>query len=493
MEPHLHNKIFDSTSCLSEEQLLKYGNNALSQKEKHKIEKHLLECGLCSDALEGFAIVPTSTEMNELRSSIQHITSCEKSVSTIQWKRFLLAASIIGIAFISFYFIFQKNKIARRKSLAENIHREQTLLLAPPMSDELSMGPKDENKVPSDKTLAEEAGIPKEEENTSTPRGGGVMNGIKNSFQTMVTDKLTDENNSATGKDFIPINAEIADTGISDNKALEKEYFVAGNSFEGKKENSQTEFRQSEEEKLTVSEDKTVRDNENFMGTESKLQPASQSLAMDEDVSKNYKHEDSDNRKKSSESSKSAGKSAPAKKAHVKYAASKVKYIENHKVLDYSGEDIAVSAPESINIPAQFENSEKAKAAEVEQQIQTKNLLYDDVLKEGLLFLEANNYPPALEKFNLILKNTPDDLNATFYSGLVYYHLGNYDKALSNFDAVTSTGNSAFYDEGNWYKALTYQKKNEPAKARALFRDISARENFYKKGASEMLYEMEKK
>jgi|GEM_PF-2944976 len=43
--------------CLTEAQLCGYIDGALTPKEQHQVEKHLLDCAMCSDALEGFMLV----------------------------------------------------------------------------------------------------------------------------------------------------------------------------------------------------------------------------------------------------------------------------------------------------------------------------------------------------------------------------------------------------------------------------------------------------
>ncbi len=50
---NLHHHIFSETTCISKETMLKFINKQLSQKELHDVQKHLLDCDFCSEALEG--------------------------------------------------------------------------------------------------------------------------------------------------------------------------------------------------------------------------------------------------------------------------------------------------------------------------------------------------------------------------------------------------------------------------------------------------------
>ena len=49
-----NNNIFDESSgCIRQDALLEYLQGKLSGKERNLVEKHLLECEMCSDELEG--------------------------------------------------------------------------------------------------------------------------------------------------------------------------------------------------------------------------------------------------------------------------------------------------------------------------------------------------------------------------------------------------------------------------------------------------------
>ena len=50
------NKIFTNRKCLSREEVGLYLNNQLTPAELQDIENHLLDCELCSDAIEGFQV-----------------------------------------------------------------------------------------------------------------------------------------------------------------------------------------------------------------------------------------------------------------------------------------------------------------------------------------------------------------------------------------------------------------------------------------------------
>ncbi|MEK7225310.1 MAG: hypothetical protein AAB221_06475, partial [Bacteroidota bacterium] len=318
MDRPLHNKIFGSTDCLSEEQLLKYDSNTLSRKEKHKVEKHLIECELCTDALEGFAVVPAASEIYEIRNKVRMITSREKPASIANWKRFLLAASIIGVAFVSFYFIFQKNKLSEKEFLADNTRTEQTLPAEKPASG---------GEVASETLL--------ENSNSSA------------------ADKLTVVNDESDREDIGSVNAETATAMISDNEIGAKQKDLEkGESIGDKKEEEKTlalaeRSIQSGAQSTTSGEGKTVMKERN-------AQSLAQVVEADKnDISESSGYEESEAREKAGAESSLAGviKVAPSKKANVRSKTSDLKYIQNHKVVDYSEEYTVVSTPPVGHIP----------------------------------------------------------------------------------------------------------------------------------------------
>jgi hypothetical protein len=49
--------IFTETACPSQEQLMAYVQDQLSPEERHKVELHLADCEMCSEAVEGLMAI----------------------------------------------------------------------------------------------------------------------------------------------------------------------------------------------------------------------------------------------------------------------------------------------------------------------------------------------------------------------------------------------------------------------------------------------------
>jgi len=110
-QSHLED-IFSSSDCLSWEILTSYYNKSLPKDKQYIVEKHLLECELCSDALEGM------NEMNDLTVHKSIIDKINRNIQTqsgleksnhfkleINYQTIAIAASlllIIGVSTVYF-------------------------------------------------------------------------------------------------------------------------------------------------------------------------------------------------------------------------------------------------------------------------------------------------------------------------------------------------------------------------------------------------------
>ena len=62
--------IFQSSTCLTQDELVRYHSTKMSESEKHVVEKHLTDCELCTEALEGIALLPDMNAINKVRNEV---------------------------------------------------------------------------------------------------------------------------------------------------------------------------------------------------------------------------------------------------------------------------------------------------------------------------------------------------------------------------------------------------------------------------------------
>jgi len=99
-----HNDIFSDTDCLSMKVMELYAGEKLSDAERQTVEKHLVDCAICSDALEGLTLAGFSSDVDDRIASLnERISAATEETSAGFWKReyYAYAAGFIGIMLIS--------------------------------------------------------------------------------------------------------------------------------------------------------------------------------------------------------------------------------------------------------------------------------------------------------------------------------------------------------------------------------------------------------
>jgi chemotaxis protein histidine kinase CheA len=79
-------KIFTSTDCLSEQTMFDYIDGKLNPGEQHIVEKHLLDCELCSDAMEGLQLLKNRSRITTINKEIDNrIDTPERKIFSINY------------------------------------------------------------------------------------------------------------------------------------------------------------------------------------------------------------------------------------------------------------------------------------------------------------------------------------------------------------------------------------------------------------------------
>ena len=98
----LYEQLFQAKGdCLTEQQLLDYVYGNLSFEEQHHVEKHLLSCDLCDEAVEGLSLIKeenTQKIIPIIQQNINEIT--KKRPNYWAW------AAIFSGIFVSFLAVF---------------------------------------------------------------------------------------------------------------------------------------------------------------------------------------------------------------------------------------------------------------------------------------------------------------------------------------------------------------------------------------------------
>lgn len=103
------NNIYHPSNCLSQQQLFDYIDNKLNHQQKRLVEHHLLDCELCSDALEGLSMLKNREIAFTATQQLQaEFIPVDIKVIPLNWfernYKFMAAASILLLIGFGFYF-----------------------------------------------------------------------------------------------------------------------------------------------------------------------------------------------------------------------------------------------------------------------------------------------------------------------------------------------------------------------------------------------------
>ncbi len=140
MSENLKHTIYSPGDCLSEKRLFDYIDNKLSPKERHIVEKHLLDCELCSDALEGLELVKDRNRIVLIKEAINKkilsSTKKEALVVSFNYKMAFSVAAAIALLVVGVFFFNKINlKEASMSSDLAELKEKESSPAAPPLSE----------------------------------------------------------------------------------------------------------------------------------------------------------------------------------------------------------------------------------------------------------------------------------------------------------------------------------------------------------------------
>lgn len=170
-----------------------------------------------------------------------------------------------------------------------------------------------------------------------------------------------------------------------------------------------------------------------------------------------------------------------------------VKYIKELLTVNYKElhtEKITTTEFELSGLPASAENKSSETIGDVQTII--KEIFYDDYLLEAMTLFRNNNFKAALKKYKVILEQYPKDLNALFYGALCYYNINQLNSAIAHFNSCIEHKYNTFYEEANWYKAISLFEKKDKSACIEILNKIIQGKGFYTKRAEELMSKMQK-
>lgn len=110
----------------------------------------------------------------------------------------------------------------------------------------------------------------------------------------------------------------------------------------------------------------------------------------------------------------------------------------------------------------------------------------DTLLSLAYAYYDNEEYSQAIPVFDNILADSASDLRSTFYLGLSYLGLEQFDQTLPLLQEVSSS-TSPYKDAALWYSGLVYLKQNNRPKAVEVFKKLSKGKGKYAREGAEVL------
>ncbi len=513
------NKIFSKTDCISEKMLNDYHDDKLSAKEKHSVEKHFIDCELCTDELEGMSLLKDKSQINiivdEINENIKLRTQNNKP-KVIQINFFMKLAASIAIFILVGSALFMINDLYKENEqrLAEQIKPSRDKIPdEKKVSRQVEAAGADDSKIAQ---LAEQAEtdfiisgkISKRaeidgdaDESTNADRRfktGEPLAPAGSSSETISKEK---ESKELIASDELAESKEedvVVEAAVSRDRSLELPEDeislqpVAVGNVETLHETSlhsqvETLHETSLHSQVETLHETSLHSDENIVQPVVEKSPDAtqkdkigagegQETGLKEEAHYLADYEDSQKKSK-------ARKSAGAKSVTVPAMAKKidVEQPDESKNKEYSLAGVDATGKKDIKAPAEID-IESSKSEIIDNQ---------ELFNMAIQQYEAKNYADAIALFQNILINEPDNYNTLYYSAVSYLEINKPGKAIVNFDKVLMLKEGEFYEAAKWYKALAYIKKDEPETAGKLLKEIIETGGAFKTKAEEMLEDLQ--
>ena len=488
----LHNHIFSNTTCISKETMLRYINKQLSKKELYEVEKHMLDCELCTDAFEGMRLAKNSSMLFAIDSQIDQRVGTGNSKAPVM-KNLMVAASILVIVFGAYFTVeFFNNTIDNKAGLAIN----------------------DAEKLVQEESFEKVENF----KNMESESQRDISNGESLSNELVDKDKLDEEDRYKTSINTInPENIEqiIAQDNISsyDMEEVEEELTVPGkivskermDNVKGEKlkyfeDEEPTRNNRREDDFSVVLETESNNTNsviDQVSNNGPQTDKPGESLKKEGKIAKNKSRDKADKKGKFKSNSQAPvfAESVPIEEAKEldDRNQQKILVIETYKVVSYLDEYQSEYDLKNANtvttksVSAGFESQDDKDLAEKEIDEIIVEVTYKETLEKAMKLYKDKKYTLALNEFDVILKAHPDEVNGLFYSGLSYYHLKQYTASKTKLNLVLKNKETEFNEEAKWYKASVLLGLKQTESAKKLLKEIIKSNGFYKKKAEEKL------
>jgi TolA-binding protein len=432
------NNIFSETDCLSAEILIAYAGDRLKADEKYLVEKHLLDCALCADALEG---ISSLKDKSKLKPALDDISKRIDSYSQGRKPKIIyfnfkmrMAVAAVLIAMVGITFLFRDILIKQDKEMvAQRTVKESKI---------------DKSDVKTGEKTKEKS--------------------------------LEEINGAETYKTDMPKQVFESDKGLAEidgeGTVLEKVPYTAG-------KNEQQEIVIADEQKTFASFYRSGEDaNTNTLPVATTSTTATGGTVVTKDVEMDQDE---------SKMEDLAGDKTVVNEESE--TLSETDFLSQTETTTSS--DNKNNAPEKNTKKDELKKEKSvtmAVAVSGNSQGYNTNQVFDQRYTDGVQLYQSADYSGCISQLVPYVNDIPD-ISAYYYLGVSQYFLAQYDSAVINLTNVTKDKNNSFYETAQWYLSLSYLGLNDKTEATKTLKDIVKAKGSFKVQAEDKLLEIEEK
>ena len=181
----------------------------------------------------------------------------------------------------------------------------------------------------------------------------------------------------------------------------------------------------------------------------------------------------------------------PQETTNLSYKSVKEVYFHDYKLVDYRPHRSGDRMEEREDLPGvpadQMDVEDQEGIWNDSDAFTEKKVSYISYLEETMRLMKLGKVDVSIKRFKKIHSFYPDDVNAHFYLGILYYEKGNFKSSIFHLESSFSFFYGNFYEEAQFYIAKCYIGLGEELKAKKTLRKIIANEGFYSNQAKELL------
>lgn len=439
-----YDNILETSNCPTDDQLIGYATGGLRPAEKHAVERHLIDCEICSDMVEGLKNSGTRTDINhamhELDNRIKQKVARPakgKQVFLFNYRTSIAIAASVALILGTVWY-FRNNEAVRQidSGTAEKMFADN---FEPYDANSPSPDKAAETKIDSDSKGELELASRKENGNST----------------------WSDDRSSK-----VDINKNTSENSQS-AMAADAEAMIAEPAAEASSLQPDRPIEKAAQEDSKKEEERPVNSNINTVPVAGAAAP-SKAYSESDQIALSDKEAE-----KKSTAETSARRSKKAKSNNV-----------NPRFMAKDAQPSA-AAPPSAQEGATIESRTLA--------IKADSIGPESRLERGMESYNKGDYQNAVLEFEKELAVNPSNERALFYASVSYLSIGKPDKTISGLNRLLQNPSSEFFDAAQWYLALAYVKQKDAESARQNLRQIQSNEKSrYRKQADELLKELDR-